>query len=76
MIGYAQYRNDSWEYSGKAITLLTEYKRAFPLFFERLASMGGNVDEYYDDDFFDARTPPTQGPCSLAFIAFTRVHTR
>ena len=66
VIGYTQYRNDSWEYSGKAISLLVDYRNAFPVFFERLASMGTNVDEYYEDDFFDAGTPPSQSTCRRA----------
>jgi hypothetical protein len=61
VVGYARYRNDSWEYSAKALALLTDYQRAFPRLFSSLAGAGGHVDEYYEDDLFAPGGPANQG---------------
>jgi len=59
--GYARYRKESWEYSAKALAVLEAYRKAFPKLFSRISAMGNNVNEYYEDDLFDANDAPDHG---------------
>jgi len=59
--GYARYRKESWEYSSKALAVLEAYRKAFPKLFSRINAMGNNVDEYYENDLFDANDAPDHG---------------
>ncbi|KAJ3372350.1 hypothetical protein HDU91_003960 [Kappamyces sp. JEL0680] len=55
VLGYSQKTDRGWEYSQRAITLIEQYRTAFPTIFSRL-DKAANSDYFKDTDFFASPT--------------------
>ena len=55
VLGYTRKGEKGWEYSQKALDLIEDYRRTFPMILEKIEK-GGNTDFFLDIDFFPSDT--------------------
>ena len=55
VLGYTRKGEKGWEYSQKALELIDQYRREFPMILERI-ERNGNEDFFLDVDFFPSNT--------------------